>query len=484
VSIEILLYTLTKMQHINHYEPIFALATPAHRSALHLHRLSGLDILTKLHPYLRTKTKHLPINPIKYPHTQYVCLVDETETLIDDIVITIYQGPKSFTGEDLIEITSHGNPLISKKIHSFLRSLGFRDAREGEFTNRAFLNGKLDLSQAEAIRELIHAETYGAIKLSQKQLDGHLSTEIQSLREKFLNILSYFEAHIDFATDEVGEYEPHTALPVILEIIERLNILKSSYSDGLKLKEGVKIVLCGRPNSGKSTLYNTLLKSDRAIVTHIAGTTRDILRDHLVMENRDFILIDTAGLRQTKNLVESFGIQRTLQAIEHADIVCLLIDSSTKLTKKFFDSFHKINTKNFEKIIFVLSKSDLTNLEKLESLKTKLQTYFQMNEIVTICHNDISKLQNALLKKYDFIMSQTTLYSELSPILISARAHDKVLQALSILNETVVLVQTMDLPEKIASTLYCALKSIEEILGEVDMNHIYEKIFSTFCIGK
>lgn len=472
------------MQYNNHSDPIFAIATSAQRSALHLHRLSGYGIFEKLRPFVRTKSKNLSLNPKKFPSLHYVCIFDQNQTLIDDVVMTLYQAPKSFTGEDLIEITCHGNPLISKKLQSFLRMIGFRDAREGEFTHRAFLNGKLDLTQAEAIRELIHAETYAGVQLSHKQLDGQLSAEIQLLRDKFIDILSYFEAHIDFAPDEVGQYEPNIYNTKIQKIIERLTILKNSYGDGLKLKEGIKIILCGRPNAGKSTLYNKLLRSDRAIVTQIAGTTRDLLHDHLVMENRDFILIDTAGLRHTKNIVESFGIERTLHAIENADIICLLVDSSKKLTKSFFDAFDKINIENKQKIIFLLSKSDLVSDEKRANLALKLQKHFGINKIVSISQNNISELQNVLIKKYDDMMSNTNLYSTHSPILISTRAHDKVLQALSILNESLLLIENLDLPEKIASTLYCALKSLEEILGEVDINDIYQKIFSTFCIGK
>lgn len=472
------------MQHINHYDPIFAIATNAHRSALHLHRLSGYGIFDILLPYVRSKIKNLPINLKIFPHIQHVCIFDKKNTIIDDVVITFYQAPKSFTGEDLIEISCHGNPLISKKLQSFLRSIGFRDAREGEFTNRAFLNGKLDLTQAEAIRELIHAETYAGIQLSHKQLSGDLTNEISLLREKFLDILSYFEAHIDFAPDEVGSYQPQLSTPKIQDIVNRLKTLKNSYSDGLKLKEGVKVVLCGRPNAGKSTLYNKLLKSNRAIVTHIAGTTRDILRDHLMMENRDFILIDTAGLRKTKNLVESFGIERTLHALENADIICFLIDSSKQVTKTFLSSFDKIKNHNKEKFIFVISKSDLVSEIKCKTIELNLKKYFNTNDIVSISHDNIDALQNLLIQKYDTLTLKTSAYLSSSPILISARAHDKVVCALSILEETLFLLENEDLPEKIASALYCALKSLEEILGEVDMNDVYQKIFSTFCIGK
>lgn len=474
------------MQHIDQSDPIFAIATCTHRSALHLHRLSGYGIFEKLSPYIRTKSHNTPIQPHYFPYIKHVCVYDENHSIIDDVVLIMHKSPKSFTGEDLIEITCHGNPLISKKLQTFFRFLDFRDAREGEFTSRAFFNGKLDLTQAEAIRELINAETYAAVQLSQGQLSGGLSKEIYTLREKFLEVLSYFEAHIDFSTDEVGNYEPNLSIPKIQSIIDRLNVLKNSYTDGLKLKEGIKIVLCGRPNAGKSTLYNKLLKSDRAIVTHIPGTTRDILRDHLVLENRDFILIDTAGLRQTKNLVETFGIERTFHALQHADIICVLIDSSKQLSKKFLDSLDKIKeqTQNQRKLIFAISKSDLSSQEKLKAIESKLKKHFQIDDIVFVSQEDISELQNTFIKIYDTLMVSLNFDTSLSPILISTRAHDKVVQALSLLKDVVILLNNIDLPEKIASLLYCALRSLEEILGEVDMNDVYQKIFSTFCIGK
>lgn len=242
------------------------------------------------------------------------------------------------------------------------------------------------------------------------------------------------EAHIDFSTDEVGHYEPTILIPKLNQIFDRLHRLKDSYINGIKLKEGIKIVICGSPNAGKSTLYNKLLKSDRAIVTDIAGTTRDVLTERLVLENRDFILMDTAGLRHTKNKIEKLGIERSMQALENADIICAVIDG-TKSLKKITN---KITALNNKKVIFVVSKQDLISEIKIKEIKNTFK-----QEFVFISKDNIVELQKELIHRYDQLMAQMQHTNHASPVLISARTHDKVTNALSILQEASVLLKIM-----------------------------------------
>ncbi len=463
---------------------IFALATGLHTSALHLHRVSGNGVIEKLTPYLYQKAPFCFPNEVKYPYTKYLNILNENNELIDDVMVTFYRNPSSYTGEDLIEITCHGNPIISQNLQSFFRSIQFRDALEGEFTQRAFLNGKLDLSQAEAIRELIHAETQAGVKLSRNQLNGALANEIHRLKNKFITILSYLEAHIDFAPDEVGSYDPAHLIPTLNEILERLTLLKSTYQNGIKLKTGLKFVLCGRPNAGKSTLYNKLLNSDRAIVTEIAGTTRDVLSERLQIENRDFVLMDTAGLRTAKNSVERIGIEKSRQTLDEADIIGIIIDG-TKL-KQSIETITEYLKKflSFKNILFIVSKADLLTEKKCKTISTSINSAFPNSRYLFISHDDIDALKNYLKEQYDSILSSSHALQKDAPTLLSARSYDKIQSANMLLEETKTLILKTDLPEKIASNFYVALKTLEEILGEFDIDSVYASIFSTFCIGK
>ncbi len=334
-----------KTSNCNHTQCIFALATPNLISALHLHRLSGNGVFKLLSSqvFLPRSEKYLDLNNClinnnnNKPYTRYVLIKDKQGSLIDDVILTLYPNPKSFTGEDVIEISTHGNPLLSQQLHSLFRSLGMRDAKAGEFTQRAVLNGKLDLAQAEGINQLIHAESFGAVELARNNVEGILSKETLEIRNELIKLLAYLEAHIDFAPDEVGDYKPQELLPQVQQIKNKLTSLFKSYENGIKIREGLKIVLCGKPNSGKSSLYNALLKHDKAIVTPIAGTTRDVLEDRLLIDNKEFVLLDTAGVRDTADVVEKIGVERTLRAAKAADIICYLISACELNQENFQD---------------------------------------------------------------------------------------------------------------------------------------------------
>ncbi|MBX9703907.1 MAG: tRNA uridine-5-carboxymethylaminomethyl(34) synthesis GTPase MnmE [Silvanigrellaceae bacterium] len=316
---------------------IFALATPNYRSAIHLHRVSGVGVFEALTPFLAFPKSRQPfsLQYLQWPTNAssqakvfYLFLLDQQRELLDDAIVTFFKGPHSFTGEDTIEISLHGNPLLSAKLQSLLRAIGMRDAQPGEFTQRAYLQGKLDLVQAEGINQLIHSETLGGIEIARQAVEGLLSKEMLFLREKLIEILSYLEAHIDFSVDEVGSYTPASLLPILFEIQKRLTLLIDSYATGLKIRSGLKIALFGEPNAGKSSLYNALLRAEKAIVTDIPGTTRDVLESPLTIHGKDFLLLDTAGIRKSEDIVEKIGIERSLKALHEADILCYLIDAS------------------------------------------------------------------------------------------------------------------------------------------------------------
>lgn len=472
------------------HEPIFALATPASRSALHLHRISGHGIFELLAPFVRKP--HAISSPFDLkqftegnrhtPQCRYVWIVDHAGELIDDVMLTAFCAPKSFTGEDVIEICVHGNSLISAHLHSLLRSLGMRDAKPGEFSFRAVLNGKQDLTQSEGINQLIHAETLGAIELARNNIAGILSKETKELRAEIISLLAYLEAHIDFAPDEVGHYEPKSLLGKIDFITQRLVSLLGSYSTGLKIKEGVKIVLCGKPNAGKSSLYNALLKADKAIVTDIAGTTRDVLEERLVIQGRDFVLLDTAGLRSTDDVVEKIGVERSLKSIQESDVICLVIDVSTdntqEIEKNIRSHIQAVQSNNSDCILLpVISKKDLLTQEQIQILSNATDL-----NLILVSHQNHEPLLEALIHAHTQITK--TLNPKESPTLISGRQKDKITQALAYMKECEISIDQNEYPEKIAATLNAARYSLEEIVGEIGLDNVLETIFSSYCIGK
>lgn len=465
--------------------PIFALATSSNRSALHLHRISGHGIIDMLAPFVqRSNLKNIPPNSARY-----VVIVDQQGNIIDDVMLTLFRAPKSFTGEDVIEISVHGNYLISANLQSLFRSIGMHDAEPGEFSFRAVLNGKQDLAQAEGINQLIHAETIGGIQLARNNVTGILSRETQELRTEIISLIAYLEAHIDFAPDEVGNYEPQSLLEKIDFIKHRLRHLLSSYSTGLKIREGVKIVLCGKPNAGKSSLYNALLKSDKAIVTEIAGTTRDVLEDRLIIENLDFVLLDTAGLRATDDVVEKIGVERSLKSIGESDVVCFVMDvtaCSTENLEQYIQSeMESFRTESMSSrsettgsiLLPIISKKDLLSQEQIDNLANLKDL-----NLVLISNQNISNLTTALVTIHNDFTKK--LNPKESPALISVRQKDKVTSALFCMESCENLIAKNDYPEKIAAELNTARYALEEIVGEIGLDNVLETIFSSFCIGK
>lgn len=480
-------------------DSIFALATANARSALHLHRLSGNGLFSRLSPYifLPHSQNYLDLEKLTLhsdkPVTRYVLIKNKEGSIIDDVILTLYAKPKSFTGEDVIEISNHGNPLISIQLHSLLREIGLRDAKPGEFTQRAMLNGKLDLAQAEGINQLIHAESMGAIELARNNVEGILSKETLYIRKQIVELLAYLEAHIDFAPDEVGDYQPAILLPKIQQIKNELTSLYKSYENGLKIREGVKIVLCGKPNSGKSSLYNALLKHDKAIVTNIPGTTRDVLEDKLLIDNKEFVLLDTAGIRETVDVVEKIGVEKTLANAKQADIVCYLIAAPELTQQNFIEEIHSELEKfthtlpmtRLQKILLVLNKKDLLpqkmqeSLFKIQQISLNPQSTFS---VTLISQDDYTDLKNKLLQYHHKIFANTN--TKKSPMLISQRQKDKVTGALNSIQEAENLIHKADYPEKIASLINTTKLFLEEIVGEISLDNVFEKVFSTFCIGK
>lgn len=489
------------MPDYSQHDIIFALSSARGRSALSLHRVSGNGVLERFAPFSGSINPNKTANSsqrndlhfFKHGLSKYVTIFDHDGAIIDDCVVTFYQGPRSFTGEDTIEISTHGNPLIVARLHSLFRKSGMREAKPGEFTQRAFLNGKIDLTRAEAIDQLIHAETEAGLDLARQASEGRISEVANKLKDKLTSIMSYFEAHIDFADDEVGTYDSKSRISELLEIELELKKLADSFSVGLKLREGLRISFLGTPNAGKSSLYNALLGFERAIVTDIPGTTRDVVEDKLKVNHCDFILMDTAGVRSTDDQVEKIGVARTIQSSSTADIVCVVIDPLTLDTNHFAASFKsetnslisQLKPLRHQQVLYIFTKQDTWTAELRTTLETAM-TELNSNGYKIICTsaalNDTSNLTTELERQYNDLLNQS--FSSETAVLISQRQYDKTQLARQSLSSAIVLVKNNDFPEKVASMLIQTAQHTSDIIGEIGTEDVLERIFSNFCIGK
>jgi tRNA modification GTPase len=473
---------------------IFALATSSSRSALHIHRISGPGCWELTTPILRHRSgkavDHTKLTP---RHTYYFNLVTEAEELIDDVIVTFYPETYSYSGESLIEITSHGNPLIDMSIQSRLRRLGMEDARPGEFTQRAYFNGRLDLTQAESVAALVASDTFGGLNLARAGSDGSIERSIAPIRQNLVELRAQLEAQIDFAEDEVGAIPWDDLHSLCLSGAKRLVALEQSFDRGKKLREGLTIAIVGRPNAGKSSLYNAILSEDRALVSTEMGTTRDLLRERLHIRGRDFLLIDTAGVRETDHELEQLGISRGQSAARAADVVLIVVDVSAPdwsriqpvalLAAKTEDS-----VKDTQRQVIILNKIDCVSDETALERKACAQSSTGIT-VLTASRDHTTEIESLLCQYYDEIMSQPTVPdvaedATTRATLISARQHDATQRARHHLEQAAKLVEKHAFPEIIASEVIACEDALEELMGRVDVNEIFSTIFSKFCIGK
>lgn len=473
---------------------IFALATASSRSALHIHRISGPDCWAITCPILRHRNGQL-IEPteIKARHSYYLNLVAENGGLIDDVVVTFYARGASYSGEQLVEITSHGNPLIDVRIQSRLRQLGMLDARPGEFTQRAYFNGRLDLTQAEAIAALVAADTYGGLTLARASSDGSIERAIAPIRQNLVELRAQLEAQIDFAEDEVGSVPWQVLRELCLSGTRQLMTLEQSFDRGKKLREGLAIAIVGRPNAGKSSLYNAILAEDLALVSSEMGTTRDLLRERLHIRGRDFLLIDTAGVRETTHALEQLGISRGQRAARAADVVLIVVDVSTPNWMNIeplaiLGMQQKDSAKHEFRLILVLNKTDTISAETASEYQRWAQATTGLT-VVTASREQTADVETLLCKCYDEILSQASQPTDAgqsanNATLISARQHDATRRAREHLAQAEALVNDQAFPEIIASEVIACENALEDLIGRVDVNEIFATIFSKFCIGK
>ena len=460
-------------------ETIVALASPSGAGAIAVIRLSGKDALTIAEQVFQSVSgKSLSKQKT---HTIHLGHIIEEGKVFDQVLLSIFKNPHSYTGEDVVEISCHGSTYIQQQIIQLLLRKGCRMAQAGEFTLRAFLNGKLDLSQAEAVADLISSDNAASHQIAMQQMRGGFSNEIAKLREELLNFASLIELELDFAEEDV-EFADRTQFNELLTRIEFvLKRLIDSFAVGNVIKNGIPVAIVGEPNVGKSTLLNALLNEERAIVSEIAGTTRDTIEDELVIGGIGFRFIDTAGIRETKDVVESIGIKKTFEKIEQAQVVIYIVDSSQLSVLSLNTELEKIKNKfPLKPLIVVLNKVDKLSEEKLKTIVTQLTTdNRQLTTISAKNKEGIDDLKNQLLS---FVNTGALRNNE--TIVTNTRHYDSLLKALEEIQKVKFGLQSNLSSDLMAIDIKQALYYFGEITGEVTNDELLGNIFANFCIGK
>lgn len=463
-------------------DTIIALATPSGSGAIATIRLSGKDAIAISDRYFAS-VKDKRLVDLK-SHTVHLGHIVDGDRTLDEVLVTIFKSPNSYTGENVIEISCHGSPYVQQQIIQLFLSKECRMAGAGEFTLRAFLNGKMDLSQAEAVADLISSENEASHQIAINQMRGGFSNEIKKLRNELLNFASLIELELDFSEEDVV-FADRTQFKNLLDRIQNtLKRLIDSFALGNVIKNGIPVAIVGEPNVGKSTLLNALLNEERAIVSEIAGTTRDTIEDEISIGGLGFRFIDTAGIRETKDVVESIGIKKTFEKIEQAQLVAILIDAKELLTdrKRLKNEIAQIKNKHPQKpLLIIANKIDQLSAHGREELSVVSKEVEKSHflELSAKTGEGLEPLQNKLL---DFV--NTGALRNNDTIVTNTRHYDALLKAL----EAIEKVQ-MGMSEKLSSDLMAidikeALYQLGEIIGEVTNDELLGNIFANFCIGK
>lgn len=453
------------------FDTIAAISTPKGEGGIAIIRISGdksFEILDKIF------IKKNPNADLGFYKLNYGFIKDGEKT-IDEVMAVRLKAPRSYTCEDIVEINCHGGTLVSEKVLELVLRNGARHAESGEFTKRAFMNGRIDLSQAEAVMDIIQGKTEKSVSLSLDQLRGDLRDKVNEFKKALLDITAHVNVVLDYPEEGIDDPLPIELWNNLEKVYGEANRLIASYDTGKKIKEGIKTVIVGKPNVGKSTLLNALLHEERAIVTHIAGTTRDVIEEIINIRGIPLVLVDTAGIRKTDDIVENIGVEKSKQFIEKADLVLLVLDASKELENEDIEVITKIKENN-KKVIVLLNKIDLNKKINLEG--------YNLENIVEISAKDNIGIEDMQEKIYSYIVEEDVENSSEKLIITNIRhktALEKTKDAIKNIFETIDMGLPMDL---ISVDLKEALDSLSEITGEISSEDILDHVFGNFCVGK
>ena len=457
-------------------DTICALATANGIGAIGVIRISGDEALSVVQKSFPAKDLS-----VQKSHTVHYGYFMDREEVIDEVMMAIFLAPKSFTTENSVEISFHGSPHIGKKILETLIKNGARMAKAGEFTMRAFMNGRIDLSQAEAIADIIASENEASRKVAMSQLKGGISREISVLRNDLLNFVSLIELELDFAEEDV-EFADRSALVQLLHKIEfKLKSLIDSFQYGNAIKSGVAVAIIGKPNAGKSTLLNALLKEERAIVSDIAGTTRDTIEEVLHIKGNAFRLIDTAGLRETADEIEKIGVAKAREKVNHAEVLVYLADANADNFSEDIDLLKSILREDLKVIICATKIDEVlpTKFAQIEdAFRKEIDSDFDFIAISAVENQNIQDLKNELSSYVEHLKSESNV------VITNQRHYEALRKSIDAVYRVKEAISHQISTELLAYELKNALEYLGEISGEFTNDEVLGNIFSKFCIGK
>jgi tRNA modification GTPase len=456
-------------------DTICAIGTRTGESAIGIVRLSGNDAI-KISDSFFISNNGKPIKEMPSYTMAYGYIVDEKKEIVDQVIVSVMKSPKSYTREDIVEINCHGGIIATKKVLNLCISNGARLSEPGEFTRRAFLNGRIDLTQAEAVIEIIRAKTEQSLKIAANNIKGDLKSKLENQRKELLEILIELEASIDFIEEDL-EIAPYEDLEKRVHIIyKELKELVNDEKKGELVKNGIKVAIIGKPNVGKSSLLNAISKKEKAIVTHIPGTTRDAIEEIIYLEGIPVVFIDTAGIRKSKNIIEKIGVKNSIRFIEEAEILLVVLDASTKMDK--YDEEILVRA-NLDKAIICFNKIDIANIISRNDFKER----FGKNGTVEISAKKgigIKELVSKIVKK----ISSENDFNIQEKIIINIRHKRILVEVLNCLNNSIKAMKKKMSEEFPSADLKQAYNLIGEITGEGASEEIINGIFEKFCIGK
>jgi tRNA modification GTPase len=458
-----------------HEDTIAAIATPFGESGIGIVRISGPAAEAITSALFRPRKNPLPLASHRFTYGE---IIDpEQGTPVDEVLVVFLKAPKTYTREDVVEIQCHGGHLILQKILDLVIKQGARMAEPGEFTRRAFLNGRIDLAQAEAVVDLIRAKTAASLEIANQQLRGRLSEELNLLRQALMEVLALIEAHIDFPEEEIDPISVGQVKRKLEAIAQGIDKMVATYEEGRIFREGVSCAIIGKTNVGKSSLLNILLREERAIVTPVPGTTRDVIEEGLNIRNIPIRLLDTAGLRETQDPVEIEGVKRTRLTISDSDFVILVVDGSAPLDQDDFEIFQEVKDK---KKVVVINKNDLPLAIPVSSMREQ----FPLDPIAFISalkNQGIDELKEAV---YELLIHRSFIKPAEYLIVANIRHKNILIKTKSyIINALDGLGRGIS-PEFIAFELRSALDTLGEIVGQTTPEEVLNLIFEQFCIGK
>ena len=405
---------------------------------------------------------------------QYGNIVDDGK-IIDEVLVSYFKAPKSYTTEDMCEINSHGGNVIMRKILQICLKNGADLAEPGEFTKRAFLNGRIDLSQAESVIDIINAKSDREAKEGIKQLEGYLATSIRKIKNEILDVMTNIEVSIDYPEYDTPDVLEDDLKKMMEDVLDKLHKLEASFDNGKLIKEGIKTAIIGKPNAGKSSLLNAILKEDRAIVTEYEGTTRDTIEEFVNINGIPLKLIDTAGIRETENEVEKIGIEKSIKYAKEADLVILIIDGSKDLSKEDIEILNIVNPK---KTIIILNKIDLE--QKIDENTPEIVKFNNIIKISALKKEGIDKLYEKINDLFNF--NQVNVDNDI--VITNERHKIQIQKAIQNLNKAIKSL-SINMPiDIVAIGLKDVLSDLGEITGEEASEEIINEIFARFCLGK